>query len=275
MEPLTVLVADPESDSALPQGLDAGLLRATRSIEAACDARRVFVVSSATRLPAVAGCISRAARRHRLYGLFVRNDMGEHWVMQIFERASLRRIRNSVVHRDARVGQRILQAMALGAQTHFIADATVADDRIHVMDCAFNLYEMPFDAYPALRRIPPDRRRDYEIVLDGGYLHWNEFDADLDLESIRLATDPVLRARVERQRVMHDEAFGLAVRAFREEKGLRQADVPGLSERQVRRIEKGETVTPAAVDALALAHRLDPDAYLNEVAERIPDGAPM
>lgn len=271
MEPLTVLLMDPESDSALPEGLDAGLLRATRSVETACDARRVFVVSSATGLPAVARCISHAARRHRLYGLFVRNDMGEHWVMQIFERASLRRIRNSVVHRDPRVAQRILQAMALGAPEHFIADATVANDSIHVMDCAFNLYEMPFDTYPALRRIPAVRRQDYDVIMDGAYLRWNDFDADLDIESIRLATDPELRARVRRQRVMHDEAFGRAVRTFREAMGLRQSDVPGLSERHVRRIEKGETVTPTAVDALAAAHGLDPDTYLNEVAERIPD----
>lgn len=271
MEPLTVLVADPEGDSALPEGLDAGLLHATRSIETACDARRVFVVSSATELPAVAPCISRAARKHRLHGLFVRNDMGEHWVMQIFERASLRRIRNSVVHRDMRVGQRILQAMALGAPEHFIADATVANGRIHAMDCAFNLYEMAFDAYPSLRRIPPDRRQDYDVIMDGAYLHWDDYDVDLDLESIRIATDPRLRARVQRERVMHDQAFGAAVRVFRDEMGLRQSDVAGLSERQVRRIEKGETVTPAAVDALAAAHGLDPDTYLHEVAERIAD----
>lgn len=269
MEPLTVLVADPEGDSALPEGLDTGLLRATRSIETARDARRVFVVSSATGLPAVAPCISHAARRHRLHGLFIRNDMGEHWVMQIFERASLRRIRNSVVHRDTRVGQRILQALALGAPEHFIADATVANGSIHAMDCAFNLYEMPFDAYPALRRIDPDQRRDYDIIMDGAFLHWGAYDVDLDLESIRIATDPRLRARVERERVMHDEAFGAAVRAFREERGLRQADVPGLSERQVRRLEKGETVTVAAVDALAAAHGLDADTYLNEVGDRM------
>lgn len=270
MEPLTVLLMDRESDSVLPEGLGAGLLRATRSLEGAREARRVFIVSSATGLPAVARYISHAARNHRLHGLFVRNDMGDHWVMQIFERASLRRIRNSVVHRDPAVAQRILQAMALRAEAHFIADATVADDTLHVMDCAFNLHEMPFDAYPALRRIPAGRRRDYEIILDGAYLRWDDFDVDLDLESVRLATDPELRARVERQRVMHDEAFGRAVRAFREEKGLRQSDIAGLSERQVRRIETGETVTLAAVDALAAAHGLSPDDYLNAIAERIP-----
>jgi hypothetical protein len=269
MEPLTVLLADRASVAAIPRGFGS-TLRSTRSIETARGARRLFVVSSATSLPSVSECISMAARHHRLHGLFVHNDMGDNWVNQIFERAALRRIRNSVVHSNPEVGRRILKAMALGAEDHFIADATVAHDRIFVMDCGFRVHEMPFDTYPALRKIPPEWRNDWEIILDGAYLHWDDYDVDLDLESIRLATDPARRAAVERKRILHDQAFGHAVRLLREERGLRQSDVAGLSERQVRRIEKGATVTGAAVDALAEAHGMDADTYLNEVAERIP-----
>lgn len=266
MEPLTVLVADEESGDAVPGGSG---LRATRSVEAACRARRLFVVTSATALPRVSGCISRAAKLHRLHGLFVRNDMGREWGTQIFERAALRRIRNSLVHSDPAVGRRILKASALGAEEHFVADAAVANGLVFVMDCAFRLYEMPFDAYPALRRIPPAARRDFEIVLDGAYLHWPEFDVDVDLESVRLAIDPARRRAAERERLLSDQSFGRAVRALREERGLRQSDVPALSERQVRRIEKGAPATVAAIDALAKAHGLDADAYLEEVAARI------
>lgn len=269
MEPLTVLVSGRESVAAVPRGYEFSL-HATRSIETALGARRLFVVSSATTLPSVSECISMAARRHRLHGLFVHNDMGDNWANQIFERAALRRIRNSVVHRDPAVGRRILTAMSLGAEEHFIADATVANDRIFVMDCGFRIFELPFDAYPSLRRIPPQARDHYDIILDGAYLHWDDYDVDLDLESIRLALDPERRAAVERRRILHDQAFGAAVRTFRKERGLRQSDVAGLSERQVRRIEQGATVTAGAVDALAEAHGMDADTYLNEVAERIP-----
>lgn len=270
MVPLTVLVADEESDAALPSGFESSL-RPTRSLKDACDAKRLFVVSSATTLPSVSGCVSRAARNHRLYGLFVRNDIGEEWVVQIFERAALRRVRNSVVHRNPLVARRILQAFAVGAPEHFIADATLAGDRIFVMDCAFRFYEMPFDTYPALRRIPREHRIFFDVILDGAFLRWDDYDVDLDLESIRLALDPELRKAAERKRILHDRAFGAAVRVFREERGLLQSQIPGLSERQVRRIEKGATVTPAAIDALAAAHQMDPDDYLNEVAERIED----
>lgn len=269
MEPLTVLVADKASDAALPDGFEA-ILRATRSVRAACHAKRLFVLSSATTLPSVSECISRAAKHHRLQGLFIRNDLGRDWVNQIFERAALRRIRNSVVHSDPNVGRRIVKASAMANERRLIADATVAGDRIFVMDCAFQLYEMPFDGYPALRRIPPRARGSFEIVLDGAYLHWPEEDVDLDLESIRMAIDPERRKAGERERLIHDRAFGLAVRMLREEHGLRQSDVPGLSGRQVRRIEKGSTATVTAIDALAAAHRMDADRYLEEVAARIP-----
>lgn len=150
-----------------------------------------------------------------------------------------------------------------------IADATVANDLIFVMDCAFRLYEMPVDAYPALRRIPAESRAEFEIVLDGAYLHWPAFDVDLDLESIRMAVDPERRKAAERERLVHDQAFGVAVRALREERGLRQSDIAGLSERQVRRIEKGATAGVAAIDALAAAHAMDAELYLEEVALRI------
>jgi hypothetical protein len=269
LEPVTVLVADPESGVAVPHGYESSL-RQIRSIEAARDAKRLFVVSSATMLPSVAGCISLAAKHHRLHGLFVHNDMGRDWVNQIYERAALRRIRNSVVHSNPAVGRRILKAIALRAQDHFIADATVANDQIFVMDCGFRIHELSFDAYPSLRQIPRERRDDYDIVLDGAYLHWDDYDVDLDLESIRLAADPDLRAAVGRKRILHDQAFGAGVRILREEHGLRQSDIAGLSERQLRRIEKGAAVTGDAINTLAEAHGMDPDNYLNEVAERIP-----
>jgi hypothetical protein len=47
---------------------------------------------------------------------------------------------------------------------------------------------------------------------------------------------------------------------------LRQSGITGLSERQVRRIEKGGRTTIEALRRLASAHRMDLDAYLNELA---------
>lgn len=269
MASLALLIADPQASDALPRQLRERM-NATLDPVRACDADRVFVLASATALPRVAECVSRASHLHRLGGLLVLNDLGREWVNQIFNRAGLRRITQSVVHRDPSVFARILNAAALGAGRSMIADATVAGDTLFVLGCDFRLHEMPFGAYPTLAAIPAGERADFEIQLDGAFLHWPAHDVDLDLESVVLATDPERRRAAELARTVEDAAFGRAVRSLRKAGGLRQSGVPGLSERQVRRIEAGEsTATVDALDALAAAHGLEVDAYLEAVAERM------
>jgi transcriptional regulator with XRE-family HTH domain len=59
------------------------------------------------------------------------------------------------------------------------------------------------------------------------------------------------------------------MRAVREEHGLRQGDIPGLSERQVRRLEQGHAFPQAkTVEKLAAAHGLSVADYLKELATR-------
>ena len=55
--------------------------------------------------------------------------------------------------------------------------------------------------------------------------------------------------------------------------GLKQSEIRGLSERQVRRIEKGEGTTYAALRRLAAAHRMDLELYLRELAVNASDPA--
>jgi hypothetical protein len=269
MAALALLIADDLAGGALPRPLRERL-NATRDADRAADADRMFVLASATALPRVAESVSRASHLHRLGGLLVLNDLGREWVNQIFNRAGLRRITQSVVHRDPEVFARILNAAALGAQRSTIADATVAGDTLFVLGCDFRLHEMPFGAYPALAAIPAEGRARFEVHLDGAFLHWPEHDVDLDLESVVLATDPDRRRAAELARTVEDAAFGRAVRSLRTSRGVRQSGVAGLSERQVRRIEAGEsTATVDAIDRLAAAHGMDADAYLAAVAERM------
>jgi hypothetical protein len=192
MASLALLIADGPASDALPRRLRERM-NATLDPVLACAADRVFVLASATALPRVAECVSRASHLHRLGGLLVLNDMGREWVNQIFNRAGLRRITQSVVHRDPAVFARILNAAALGAQRSTIADATVAGDTLFVLGCDFRLHEMSFGAYPALAAIPAAERGDFEVQLDGAFLHWAAYDVDLDLESVVLATDPERR----------------------------------------------------------------------------------
>lgn len=60
-----------------------------------------------------------------------------------------------------------------------------------------------------------------------------------------------------------------AIRTLREERGLTQADIAGLTERQVRRVEQGEsTPRTQTLRKLAAAHGLSLDGYLKELAKR-------
>jgi len=158
----------------------------------------------------------------------------------------------------------------MAEQNHLsVAAAEVIGDRLVVMSRASRSYEIGFDAYPALARIPVAERSRFKIEADGVFLHWPHAGVSLDLHEIRLALDPSLRAEARTQRLAHDRAFGGAVRALRQQHGLPRASIPGLSARDVRRIESGYVPGAEAIDALARAHGMDPDAHLGQVTEAL------
>jgi len=111
--------------------------------------------------------------------------------------------------------------------------------------------------------------RSPEKLNDVAEVIWPESDMHLDLHDLRLALDPRPQARARTRKLAHDRAFGNAVRALRQQHGLAQNAIPGLSARHLRRIVNGYVPGLDAIDALARAHRLDPDRYLEAVTERM------
>lgn len=268
---LTVLLGE----GAAPAGLlSAGGTSRVRVLNE-CDlpqaaaARKLFVVTPATRLGDLAPCISEASRNNRLQALLVRTDVEPEWVPMLLKRAGLRTLRNLLVHHDPALPGRMLRAWAMGVQRDSIAAATTWDDRLLVVTCAFDEFEISFNAYPALRGIPASERAAFEIEEDGMFLHWPGARVHLTVGDLRLATDPELRARARARQVVDDQAFGAAVRAFRESAGIAQSRVVGLSARHLRRIENGYVPGDEAIVALAAAHGMEPEAYLECVSERM------
>jgi hypothetical protein len=241
-------------------------------------ARKLFVFTPATRLGELAPAISEASRHNRLQALLVRTDVEPEWVPLMIRRAGLRTLRNLLVHHEAGLPARMLRAWALGVQRDSIAAATTWDDRLLVVTCAFDEFEIGFGTYPALRAIPSAERARFVIEEDGMFLHWPGAGVHLTVDDLRLATDPALRARAEARRVTHDREFGAAVRALRESMGITQSRVAGLSTRHLRRIENGCVPGDEAIEALAAAHDMDPETYLECVSERLssaPARAPL
>ena len=270
---LTVLVHGAGSERAVPDEKGIRVVRQARS-QTAERARNLFVLVSALDLPSVAEFVSIANRRHQLRALFVRDDMDARWLPQLFERAGLRTLRNTLVHSDFTVPRRVLTAWLHGAQSELIAEANVTDACLFVISCGLDRYEVPFDRMPALKSIPEAERNGFEVDEDGSYIHWPGRDIHVDLDSIRAAIEPEWRMKALATKATRDRRYGAAVAKLRTAKGLKQSEITGLSERQVRRIEKGEGTTYESSHLLATAHQMDINDYLREVAEVLNELGP-
>jgi hypothetical protein len=229
--------------------------------------RRLAVIARATQLDEVAVVVSEANRANRLRALLIDSNVDSDWIPYMIERAKLRVLRNVLVHHGPGIPLRFLWAWARGIESHIIANATAFDDRLVVRNCLLKSFEIGFDTYPALARIAPSARSSFEIDPDGMFLHWSDADVHLTMEDVLLAKNPALRARARAARLQDSRAFGAAVRSLREEHGLTQSRIPGLSPRHVRRIEQGFIPGDEALQRLAAAHRMDPDQYLEVVTE--------
>jgi hypothetical protein len=262
---MTVLVHGAGSEELLPQDQDLHVVRRPQ-LQIAERALNLFVLVTATDLPDVSEFVSVANRRHQLRALFVREDANARWLPHWFERAGLRTLRNTLVHSDATVPRRVLTAWLHGAQNELIADASVVDDRLFIISCALDRYEVPFDQVPAMKSIPHDQRDTFEIDEDGSFIHWPGPDIHIDLDAIRAVLDPESRVKAEAAKATRNQKYGAAIATLRAAKGLKQADIKDLSERHVRRIEKGEGATSDALRRLAKAHGMSLDQYLQEIA---------
>ena len=194
--------------------------------------------------------------------MLVRDDVQPSSIPQMFERAGLRMVRNTVVYSDPNIPRRLLSAWTHSAQGQLMANASVSKERLFVLSCALEPYEIEFDAMPSLKRIPLAERGSFAVNEDGSYIHWPGPDIHLDLDAIRAAVDPEARARAAATRAVHDGRYGGAIAKLRLRMGLKQSEIQGLSERQVRRIEKGEGTTYEALRRLAAAHGMDLEPYL-------------
>lgn len=230
----------------------------------------LFVLSSALALPEVSEVIHRANEVKRLRGLLIDQERDPNWVTTMLDRAGVRTLRHTLVHHDPRVFHRVLNAWRIGAERELIADATLQDGLLLVKNCELDTFEVETEQLELLEAADTDELGKFEVAEDGAHLHWPDADIHLDLESIRAAIEPDLRDRLQAERLRSDELLGDAIRSLRKGSDIRQKDVPNISARQVRRVEKGET-TPR-VETLrnfAEAHGLTSNDYLEELAEEM------
>jgi hypothetical protein len=228
--------------------------------------RRVVVITNALQLEEIAHFVHRANDRKRLL-LLVRQDDNQNWITQLLERADVRTLRNMLVHSGLVVPKRVLTAWESGAQEDLIADAAVIGDRLFVIDCALNRYEIQFEKMKALAQIPIKDRHKYTISEEGGCISWEDYDVDINLESLRVVLDPVAAEKSKTRKAANDRGFGAAIAKLRKDHNIPQNAIAGLTDRQIRRIEAGEQhATTSSLRHLAAAHKMNLQQYLSEIA---------
>lgn len=150
-----------------------------------------------------------------------------------------------------------------------IVDAYVVGGELVLVLGDLTVRSFPRGQVPGAGELSPEAFSAFELDEDGSALRWPELDLDLGVSSILQAVDPSYLADVEVERLAREDT-GAALRAMREDRGLRQRDVPELGERQVRRLEKSESrLTSEAARRFAEAFDLPLEEFLERLGKRL------
>ena len=263
---LHVLVQDPSCGAGLRSSRALKVLRRP-DMAVAKGAVNIIVIVAASKLPKVGEFVREANRRHHLKALLVHADLDERWIGQLLDRAQVRTLRNLLVHRGDEQPRRILGAWRMGAQGKLIADAVALPERLLVVSCALERLEVPYSRVSSLDQMPAQERAEFEIDPDGSYLYWPKADVHLDLDSLRFAIDEGAKERARLDAIRRNERIGAAIGALRRSDGISAGEIDGISDRQMRRIERGHSVPRSAtLEKLAGAHEMVLNDYLDSLA---------
>ncbi len=149
-----------------------------------------------------------------------------------------------------------------------IVDACLGGDVLFVRGPKHRMLHVPTDKVSSLRGQPRAVLRNFRIDPDGSFLHWPDIDVHLGWNQFLQVVDPTELHKVQQRSTDFNRRYGAAIRKLRDEAGIPQAKVEGITERQLRRIEQGECrATTSALAALAKAHGLDVNAYMESLAK--------
>jgi DNA-binding Xre family transcriptional regulator len=99
----------------------------------------------------------------------------------------------------------------------------------------------------------PDPRR-FAVIDHGQTIQLGDYEAATS--AILYEVDPDYRRRVKQRRREEERTFGASLRRLRIQRGLRQGDFSGISEKEIGRIERGEVEKPRDETLRKLAERL-------------------
>lgn len=163
--------------------------------------------------------------------------------------------------------RRLLLAWGRGAEEQLISTASLNDDELVVWSCEPREFRCRVSDIPALKGLSKTRLKKFSVSSSGSRLRWPDEDIDLNLEAFRELSDPKVLEANQLHFRREAKGYGAAIKLLRRRKGLKQGEIPGLSERHVRRLESGEVYPHSTtLDKLASAHDLPPAEYVRQLA---------
>ncbi len=149
-----------------------------------------------------------------------------------------------------------------------IIDAYLAGDSLYVRGPGHRMLHVPVNSIRALGGQPRSVLRNFQIDPDGSFVHWPDLDVHLGWNQFLQAVDPEELRKAQQRSEGYNKRYGAAIRKLREEARLSQSMIEGLTERQLRRIEQGESrATRAALGTLAKAHGLAVNDYMDRLSK--------
>ena len=173
------------------------------------------------------------------------------------------------VCRDPSVVKRLVIALTRPTPWEGILDAYVLDDSLVVVLGDMSVRVFPIDRLPRVRSFEPAVVGRFVIDSAGSYLHWPDPDVHMGPSQMLQAVDPMYLSDVEIRRYEMENVSQVLL-DMRGDRRLKQAEIPGLSARHVRRLEnEAARLTVDAATKFASAFGMTLSGFLDELSERI------
>lgn len=133
------------------------------------------------------------------------------------------------------------EAIALNRDHAFegLIDAYLVQTDLVVVHGDLTVRAYPLSQLDFLSEMNMQEVEEFTIHTSGSFLEWPAYDLRVGASQFLQAVDPMFLADIAIERYSA-EKMSLALRALREEAELTQSEIPGLSDRHIRRLENEE-----------------------------------
>lgn len=165
------------------------------------------------------------------------------------------------------------QAIALNRDHVFegLLDAYLVDKDLYVVHGDLSVRAFPLSQLDFLSDLDEEQIQAFQVHTSGSFLQWPSHDLRVGASQLLQAVDPMFLADIAIERYSA-EKMSLTLRALRKESGLTQSDIPGLSDRHIRRLENEEVrLTAETAEKYAKAFGTSLSEFLEELGRRLAE----